>query len=637
MNRALPPLRRREPRLGRRLTRASVAAAGVALLVAGVIVNLFFYFWSRGALAEDMQVQARIVADNSVAPLMFLDTHAAAETLAALRASPTVVSAALYTAQGKVFASYGQAAATVAPGEHPRSTRFDGQRLLVVEPVRQDQRELGRIELAVSLDPLVHRAAVFGLITLVSAAAALAIAYLLAVGIRRDIDRTEARLDEMAFLDPVTGLLNRHAANEHLHAMVKRAQRAGEAFSLMLLDLDDFKLINDTLGHEVGDDVLRMMADRLRNGLRSRDVVFRFGGDEFIVVCEGPLRDGANERLGRAALECLQAPLQVGRHEIYVRGSIGIASFPTDAADAPALLRAADTAMYVAKGAGKNTFSVFEQQMSASSHSRLRTATELRRAIERNELRLHYQPIVQMSSGAMVGVEALVRWQHAERGLLHPAEFIDIAESTGLVVELGGWVLERAAQQLAQWQAAGVDNLYVAVNVSARQIKRSALLRQVEQVLQASGADAKRLEIEITEHTLVEDVNANVQTLTALRDKGMRIAVDDFGTGLSSLAYLRRLPIDKFKIDRSFVRELPQAGGDVAIVTAIISMAHALGLRVVAEGVETEAQRELLARLGCDFAQGYLFSEPMPAEALTALLYGEPDAQRAGRRKVGAV
>jgi diguanylate cyclase (GGDEF)-like protein len=616
------PIRRTEPRLGRRLMRASLAAAGVALLVAGSIVNLFFYFWSRAALTEDMQVQARIMADNSIAPLVFLDRGAAGEALAALHVSPTVISAVLYDSQGARFASYGL----------PNADRQG--RLVVDAPVRRDTQTLGHVELIVTLQPLTARAAVFAAITTVSALAALAMAYLLAVGIRRDIDRTEARLDEMAFLDPVTGLLNRHAADEHLQAMIRRAQRSGDGFALMLLDLDDFKLVNDTLGHEVGDDVLRQMAERLRTGLRARDLVFRFGGDEFIVVCEGPLREGSVERLGHAALQCLQEPLHIGRHEIYARGSVGIATFPNDAADAQALLRAADTAMYVAKGQGKNTFSVFEAQMSDQSHSRLRTATELRRAIARGELRLVYQPIVEIGSGTMVGVEALVRWQHPERGLLLPAEFIEVAESTGLVVDLGAWVLQHAARQLAAWQAAGVEGLYVAVNVSARQIKRSTLLGQVEEVFHETGVDPTRLEIEITEHTLVEDINANVQTLTALRDKGMHIAVDDFGTGLSSLAYLRRLPIDKFKIDRSFVSELPRTGEDVAIVTAIISMAHALGLRVVAEGVETQAQRELLTQLGCDFAQGFYFSEPMAAEALTALLYGEPDAVKAAGKRL---
>ncbi len=623
------PLIPGQPRrgLGLRLTRAAIAAAGVALLVAGLILNVFLYFWSRGTLVEDMLVQARVAADNSVAPLLFSDLSAAGETLGSLQASRAVVSARLFDARGGVFAVYHRSKNEAPPplpatasGALPEPALFHGGWLYVNAPVRQDTRLLGRVELVVSLRPLFDRALNFAAITAGSGLAALGIAYLLAVGIRRDIDRTEARLDELAYIDPVTRLYNRHAANEHLQALVERARSEGTGFSLMLLDLDDFKLINDTLGHAVGDDVLRLLAERLHDGLRTGDLVFRFGGDEFVIVGEGPVREGASQRLGQAAMRSLQAPLHVGPHEIYVRGSAGIAQFPGDADDAHALLRAADMAMYGAKAAGKNTFAVFQPEMGQSSHARLRIDTELRHAIQRGELRLHYQPIVELGSGGIIGVEAVVRWQHPQRGLLQPVEFIDVAEHTGLVVELGGWVLEAAAQQLARWHAAGFSELYVAVNVSGRQIKRQVLLQQVEHVLEVTGVNPARLEIEITEHTLVEDVNVNVQTLSALRDKGMRIAVDDFGTGLSSLAYLKRLPIDKFKIDRSFVHELPDAAGDVAIVTAIISMARALGLHVIAEGVETEAQRELLTRLGCEYAQGFLFSRPVPPERLTELL-----------------
>jgi len=624
-------------RLGLRLTRTAIAAAGVALLVAGVILNVFLYFWSRAALVEDMMVQARVAADNTAAPLLFNDLGAASETLGSLQASRAVLSARLFDARGAVFAVYHRFTNDVPPplpatasGALPAPAVFHRGWLYVNAPVRQDGRLLGRVELTVTLQPLFDRAIVFAAITAGSGLAALGIAYLLAVGIRRDIDRTEARLDELAFIDPVTRLYNRHAANEHLQALVERARSEGSGFSLMLLDLDDFKLINDTLGHGVGDDVLRRLAERLHDGLRTGDLVFRFGGDEFVIVGEGPVREGASERLGQAAMRSLQAPLQVGPHEIYVRGSAGIAQFPGDADDAHALLRAADMAMYGAKAAGKNTFAVFQPEMGQSSHARLRIDTELRHAIQRGELRLYYQPIVELRSGAVIGVEALVRWQHPQRGLLAPAEFIDVAEHTGLVVEMGEWVLEGAAQQLARWHEAGFSELYVAVNVSGRQIKRQVLLAQVERALAASGVNPARLEIEITEHTLVEDVNVNVQTLSALRGKGMRVAVDDFGTGLSSLAYLKRLPIDKFKIDRSFVHELPDAAGDVAIVTAIISMARALGLHVIAEGVETDAQRELLTRLGCEYGQGFLFGRPVPPERLTELLVSaRPNADAA--------
>jgi diguanylate cyclase (GGDEF)-like protein len=494
--------------------------------------------------------------------------------------------------------------------------------VVVVEPVQDHGRALGRVALHVSTLPLHERDASFAMISLLAGVLALGLAWLLTVGLRRDIDRTEARLDELAHGDPVTGLSNRHAANAFLQAAVQRARADGSRFALMLLDLDDFKLVNDSLGHSCGDDVLRQVAQRLREAVRPGDAVFRFGGDEFIVVCNGPLDedDGLLLRLGRAALAALQAPLQAERHEIHMRGSIGIAQFPLDAADAQALLRSADTAMYAAKALGKNTAAVYRPHMDLRMRSLLRTDSELRRALERNELVLHYQPIVQMRSGRLVGVEALVRWQHPERGLLPPSEFIEAAEASGLIVELGGWVLEAAARQLVRWRDEGYDELTIAVNVSGKQIRRGVLGEQVAQALQRSGADARLLQIEITEHTLVEDVDTNIQVLSALRAQGMTIAVDDFGTGLSSLAYLKRLPIDKFKIDRSFVRELPHHADDVAIVTAVMSMAQALGLQVVAEGVENEAQRELLGRLGCDHGQGYFFSRPVPAAQLLPML-----------------
>ncbi|HSI59095.1 MAG TPA: EAL domain-containing protein [Ideonella sp.] len=614
-------------RLGVRLTRAAVLAAGVALLVVGITLNVFMYFWSSERMAEDAQVQARIMADNSAAPLIFNDVKAATETLNSLRAAPVVLVAALYDADGQAFASYERAAAPTPledaaglPG-WARWTLSGGDRLLrVSEAVRHDERVVGRLELTVTQESLYRRGLQFAGITVLCALAALGMAYLLAVGIRRDIDRTELRLDELAFIDPVTGLHNRHAANHHLAAMAERSRRCQSEFGLMLLDLDDFKVINDTLGHAVGDDVLRTMASRLRGGLRVSDLVFRFGGDEFVVVFEGPLAEAACDRFGRAAMLALQAPIVVGANQIYVRGSAGIAQFPGDAADVEQLLRMADTAMYNAKAAGKSTYAIYAAEMDQLFGQRLQVENELRRAIERGELVLYYQPILDLGNGRPIGVEALVRWQHPERGLLQPGDFIEVAESSGLIVGLGEWVLLEAARQLQRWSADGLEELYVAVNISARQIKRGVLLDQIEAATELTGIAPRRLEIEITEYTLVEDIEANIAMLSAIRDKGMRIAVDDFGTGQSSLAYLKRLPIDKFKIDRSFVKELPHSAPDAAIVSAIVAMAHALGLRVVAEGVETAAQCELLARLGCDHGQGYLFSRPLPAAQATALL-----------------
>jgi diguanylate cyclase (GGDEF)-like protein len=471
-----------------------------------------------------------------------------------------------------------------------------------------------------SLQPLRSRALAFAAITVVATALALAIASLRIRRVRGAVSRAEEQLDELAFIDPVTGLYNRRAATEHLRARVARARAGDGGFALVLLDLDDFKLVNDTYGHAAGDEALRTLAQRLREHVGRADPVFRLGGDEFVVVF-GDCPDAvALERHVEACVACLQEPLQAAGHEVYLRASVGLARYPDHAGDAEELLRAADTAMYEAKAAGKNTYAVYDRALADETFLRLQLHTELRQAIEREQLVLHYQPIVDLARARVIGVEALVRWRHPERGVLAPGAFIDVAERTGLIADIGGWVLEAAARQHAAWARMGLGHLFVAVNASGRQFRRGLLLDQVRTALARSGADPARIQVEITEHTLVEDVASNVRTLAALRELGVQIAIDDFGTGLSSLAYLKRLPIDKLKIDRSFVRDLPAASEDAAIVAAILSMARALGLQVVAEGIETTPQRDLLHGLGADHGQGFLFSRPVPADDLPAAI-----------------
>jgi diguanylate cyclase (GGDEF)-like protein len=600
--------------LGRRLTRAALESSALALVVAGITINLTLYLWSRSTLEDDAHVQARIAADSMSAALLFGDAKAASETLNSLRASPDIAAATLYDRDGRPFAQFRR-------GTDPATARQGREdQVQVEELVTQNGGRPGRVVLAMSLRSLRSRAAVFALVTLIAAALALAIAYLRIRRVRRAVNSTEERLDRLAFFDPVTDLYNRHAATEHLGAMVDRCRADGTGFALTLLDLDDFKLVNDTFGHAAGDDVLRILAGRLQQGAGPLDLVFRLGGDEFIVVSPLPADKSALDVMGKRTLRCLQQPLDAARQEVYVRGSAGIARFPDDAATAEQLLRAADTAMYVAKAAGKNTFALFHPSMDDAARSGLQLDAELRRAIAEGQLVLHYQPIVELSTRRVVGVEALVRWQHPERGLLQPAAFIDMAERSGLIADLGGWVLKRAAEQQARWASQGLGDLFIAVNVSGRQFRRGLLVDQVRHALEGSGARADRLQIEITEHTLVEHVAANVRVLSRLRELGLRVAIDDFGTGLSSLAYLKRLPIDKLKIDRSFVKDLPESCEDVAIVSAILSMAAALGLEVVAEGIETESQCGLLRDLGSGHGQGYLFSHPVVAERIEQML-----------------
>ncbi|MFO1400926.1 MAG: EAL domain-containing protein [Steroidobacteraceae bacterium] len=601
----------RPRRLSLRLTRLALAAAGLALLVAGTAANVTTFLVEKGELVHDMTVQAQVIADNAAAAMLFGDHDSALETLASLHRTDTVVRATLFDAAGRTFADFRNATgpdspvASGAPGH-----RFEHGRLIIVEPVHGKDVAIGQLRFEVTLRPLYARSGLFAAITGVVALVALLLAWLLAVGVRREVDRIEQRLDELAYHDPVTGLFNRHAASEHLQQYVREARRSGAGFSIVTLDLDDFKQINDTLGHEVGDRLLQLVAGRMAGLLQPGARAYRFGGDEFVIVC--PCPDGYAEprRYGALASRLLAGSTFINDIEVALGGSVGVARYPVDGETAEEVLRASDIAMYAAKTRGKNGVVVFDPALRASSESRMRVEQELRQALRDGQLRLHYQPVVDAHSGRLLGAEALVRWQHPERGLVPPQAFIDVAERSGLVVELGAWALGEAARQLVRWANEGLE-LWVAVNVSARQLRGGMLARQYREAVAVSGCDPESLEIELTEHTLVENVEENLRILTELRDLGARIAIDDFGTGLSSLAYLKRLPIDKIKIDRSFVSDLPSDRSDSAIIAAAASMAGVLGLRVVAEGVETEAQRQAVCALGCDLAQGYLFSKAL--------------------------
>lgn len=621
--------------LGQRLTRAVVVSSAVALLLSGLIFDAFLYLSLRATLVEDVTVQARITAEHSSAALVFDDRRVAAATLASLEASPLIRHAELRGAEGQLIAQFHAEGDTIEPlpavnaaGSTEVVHAFNDDTLVVAAPVVEHGRMLGSLHVAASLAPLRMRVALYVAITVLSGALAFAVAYLLVVRVRREVDATENRLDYLAFFDPVTGLRNRHAAVDALRALIERPDNAASAgFALLLVDLDDFKVINDTLGHAAGDTVLQAVAARLTKYVQSEALVFRFGGDEFLIIATGD-KDAAQLRLlGQSVGVALEEAIEVADQLIHVRSSVGIARFPLDATAQAALMRAADTAMYAAKALGKNTFEVFRAEMETHAQNRIRLDNDLRRAIERDELHLVYQPIVQLPSQRLVGVEALLRWTHPELGPVSPAEFVPIAERSGQIVDIGQWVLHAGCRQLKAWADAGHDDVYLAVNVSARQLRRG-LTAQVEAALAASGADPAALEIEITEHSMVEDIDSNVAQLSALRARGLKIAVDDFGTGLSSLAYLKRLPINKLKVDRAFIKDLPQGGDDAAIVAAIASMAHSLHLTLVAEGVETEAQQRFLAAQGCELIQGYLYSRPVPAETLTGLLVrqkaGEP-------------
>ncbi len=440
----------------------------------------------------------------------------------------------------------------------------------------------------------------------------------------------EARIRHLAQHDFLTGLPNRRLLEDRLQQAVAFAARRSGRVGLLFLDLDRFKIINDTCGHPVGDALLRELACRLTGVLRESDTLGRSGGDEFIVLLPG-LDDPADAgRVGRKLLAAICEPVQVGEHELYVTGSVGIAVYPEDGHDAETLVRHADTAMFHAKHAGRNQCQYFTPAMNTANDARIWLENALRRVLERGELRLEFQPQVEVASGRTLGAEALLRWRHSERGEIAPADFIAVAEDCGLIVPIGAWVLESACRQAREWLDAGLPPVRLSVNVSAVQFRSPGLSASVAAALAASGLEPGWLELEITEGCLMEDATAARTTLEALRTHGVSIAIDDFGTGYSSLAYLKHFPIQRLKIDRSFVSGLPGDASDAAIARAIVHLAQSLHLETVAEGVETAAQRDFLAGLGCESAQGWLWSRALDPDAFAARLLAEASGAAGG-------
>ena len=463
-------------------------------------------------------------------------------------------------------------------------------------------------------------------------------------GAVHDITRrkdAEEQIRRLAFYDALTGLPNRLLFTDQLEKALANAQRQQEQVAIMFIDLDHFKRVNDTLGHGAGDELLRVVSTRLSNSIRGLDSITRcseeqgpnsiarLGGDEFIVMLSEVNRVADAAGVARRLVEALSEPLTVQGTELYVSGSVGVAMYPGDGIDIDTLLMNADTAMYRAKEAGRGGFQFYDRSMNARAMDRLVMETELRRALERSQFVLHYQPKVDLATDTIVGAEALIRWHHPERGLVPPEEFIPLAEATGLVIQLGEWALGAACRQSAAWRAAGMGHLPVAVNLAATHLRERGLPALVARILKEHGLPANCLEIEVTESILMADPDLSVDNARRLSDLGVGLSIDDFGTGYSSLSYLKRLPITSLKIDRSFVRDLATDPDDAAIITAIIAMAHTLKLRVVAEGVETEAQRAFLKAHDCDEFQGFLVSRAVEAGAFARLL-----EVQAARRKM---
>lgn len=594
-----------------------IVAAVAGLVIASAVLLAYQFVSLRNALGNEARVQAGIIADNITAPLMFRDREAATDMLRPLHFATDLVSATVYDSGGRRFVSY-------APGGQAQAAQDPAGSLSVEAPVDYRGKRIGKVALTMNMTSLrVGLLRYVGFLAL-TIAGALAIVIPLLRRTRSRVARAERELDYLAYTDPVTALPNRRATYLRLeHELALPDAR----LALLLLDLDNFKVVNDTLGHSAGDDLLRKVAAAVKNVVGDAGVVGRIGGDEFAILLAPLARRGAALDVAEAIAAALCMPFPLEQGEVFASASIGMCVYPDDVASATELVSSADTALYAAKNGGRNRVVDFRPEMTLATQRRALLERELRKALEAEALCVHYQPQFDCSGRQIIGVEALVRWPHPEHGFVSPAEFIPIAEETGMIVELGRWVLRRACHDVADWLREGMPELSLAVNVSARQIREPGFIDDVTRALADSGMPPESLELELTESLLMENVEAAIEFMQEIRAAGIRLSIDDFGTGYSSLSYLQSFPINQLKIDRSFVQLLPQQGETIA--RAIISLGRGFGLSVLAEGVENDAQLEWLRAAGCDYVQGFLLGRPMPAADLLARLAADQRASAA--------
>jgi len=611
--------------LSSRLVVTGILAAGLALLTVVLALTGLDYWSTRQSMLQDSRVEAAIVADNIAAAVMFRDARTANEMLAALKSSPMVLGAGVYDAQGLLLAHYTRGpgdsfpATLAAAGMGGLTERAGVSVLEIARPVETAGVAEGTLYFRKSMRAVYSRLAIRFVSALLIAGCVMAMAAAMVLRSQAAVRNAENRLHALAHTDAVTGTGNRHAFNERLAAAIEAARDQGTRVALVYIDLDNFKTLNYTFGHAAGDGLLRQVARRLQSVVRSADAISRLGGDEFAVILPLDMDDAALNTYGQRIVGTFHHSFTEVGQQMTMTCSAGIATFPGDAADMDGLVSNADTAMYRAKEMGKNRCVRFDASMNQAVVRRQAIEHALRAALQQGEgLALHYQPLFAAIDRALVGAEALLRWSHAELGNVSPLEAVMVAEDCGLIVPLGYWVMRTACRDAARWQAGGP--LRVSVNISARQLGDPQFLERVMDILREEGLPAHLLEIELTETVLMDNMEAGAHTLHRLSQLGIHLAIDDFGTGYSSLAYLRQLPMRRLKIDRSFVKDLPGQEHSRTIVTAIVALAHGLGLQITAEGVETPEQADYLVRQGCDVLQGYLFARPMPVGEFQAQL-----------------
>ena len=609
----------------KRVKRLSFLTTSMAILITFVLLMAYQYVSGRRQLMDEFHAEASIIGANSTAALIFDDEKAAREILAAIRLTPRIIGAALYLADGELFASENNSRGVFPKrvGEfnpnNPQESEASPDLFasLLREEIYQDDSRVGTLLIHVSFKSLYWQLAGFAISVLLIGTVALLLARRFTVNLRKKMALTEEQLQQMALYDQVTGLPNRSYFEHELGNTVARIKRSGGTGALLFIDVDEFKKVNDLCGHQEGDQVLLMISERLKRTIRATDIVARIGGDEFAVILHGNISPENAAKTADQMIAAMSEPFPTKPIASHVGLSIGVTMIPGDGDDPQALLRWSDMAMYVAKSLGKNCYQFFSEDINNRVRGKLQMEADLRHALKASDggLWIAYQPQVNAKTREIVGVEALMRWRLSDGTLISPGEFIPIAEKTGLIVDLGIWLTKRVCEDLAVMRSHGLELPKVAVNVSPRELTRgSGIVDGICKTLDDFGESVSRFQYELTENALMNESGAEV--LDAFRDAGFSLAIDDFGSGYSSLGYLKRFHVSTLKIDQQFIRRLPADTEDGAIVSAVIQMSKALGITVVAEGVETEAQAKFLAKHGCDTLQGFLISRPIPPEEL---------------------